>query len=307
MKSQVTQLPCSAELSAFELCPSGTYSTTPASTKCDACSPGYYGTALGASSADACQSCAAGSYANGLNLFSCVTARPFTWLYKDPITGYYYLTIPATSISQSRWSGDVEFTYWNKVRIHSILSQSATQVQLYVQYLGNSEFPCLSSTMDTTYAVVPRSRTIDFGSVGDCGFSYSSTRVNLEGTPFSILDQTSAWTATEGPCNFDHALYVSCASMQDCTAGISGDCGCASFNGLLGVYIASQFIADIQLACALDMSDPLLSCEGSEPMCGDPCTVCTAGAYSKGSGATSCQLCSAGSFSNISGTNTEKQ
>ena len=287
-------------MSAYVLCPSGAYSSGSRSTACQACIPGYYGTALGASTQEACQSCAAGSYANGIDPVSCVYATQFTWLYKDLSSGYYYVTLPTVSISESNYN-DIEYTYWSKVRIDSTLSESMTQVQLYVQYLGSSGVPCLSNTMDTTYAKIPPTRIVDFGSVSDCGFSSSSTRISLEGTPFSILDQTAAWVAIPGLCNFDPALSVACANLQDCTAVIIADCGMASFNGLLGVYNIPQFVADIQLACALYKNDPLLLCTGNETKCDDPCTVCPVGTYSSSSGASSCELCSAGFFSNATG------
>ena len=283
------------------MCPSGAYSPGTHSTACQTCIPGYYGTALGASTQEACKSCAAGSYANGIDPASCVHATQFTWLYKDLSNGYYYVTLPTISIAASNYNNNIEYTYWSKVRIDSTLSQSMTQVQLYVQYLGSSEVSCLSNTMDTTYAKIPPSRILDFGSVGDCGFSSSSTRVSLEGTPFSILDQTAAWVAIPGPCNFEPALSVTCASLQDCTAEINANCGQASFNGILGVCNVSQFVADIQLACALYKNDPLLLCTGNETKCDDPCTVCPVGTYSSSSGASSCELCSAGFFSNATG------
>ena len=289
-------------------CPRGTYSTALgafSSATCQSCIPGQYATALGASSSAACQSCAAGSFYNNKNadLSSCVYASEFTWLFKDPSNGFYYLNIPDTAVSVWNYFGVPVFTYWNKVRINSTLSQYLGQVQLFVQYLASNEIPCNGDTMDTTFATLPQQAysIADFGSVHDCGFIYTSTRLFLGGTPFSIVEQTSGWVATND-CNYASTLYVSCASLQDCNVGIVGDCGVADFKGLLGVYNVEQFVADIQLACVVYKGDPNLLCSGSEAMCGNPCSACAIGTYSSEPGASSCQPCSMGTFSNTTGT-----
>ena len=200
--------------------------------------------------------------------------------------------------------GVPEYTNWSKVRIHSRLSQSMSQVQLYVQSVGNSLIPCMSDTMDVTYATLASSSTrlTDFGSAASCVAMATSTRVDLQGTPFSIPNQAAAWTADPGPCNFAPTLAVACTGAQDCTATIQGYCGLASFRGLLGVYNASQFEIDVRVACALNGSDPLLSCNGDEKFCSDICTPCPAGTYSQTAGTSSCSLCGAGTFSTSIGT-----
>ena len=294
-------------LQVYLPCPRGTYSTiigALSAATCQKCIPGQYATALGASSSVACQSCAAGSFYNDndVDLSSCVYANEFTWLFKDK-NGFYYLNIPNTAVSVWNYYGSPVFTYWNKVRINSTLSQYLGQVQLFVQYLANNEEPCTGDTVDTTFATLSQqaSSFADFGTVHDCGFIYASTRLFLGGTPFSIVEQTSGWVATD-ECNYDSTLYVSCNSLQDCTVGIVGDCGAANFKGLLGVYNVEQYVADIQLACVLDKGDPNLLCSGYEAMCGDPCSTCSIGTYSSGPGATSCQPCCVGTFSETTGT-----
>ena len=289
-------------------CPRGSYSSTIgalSSALCQLCSPGQYATVAGASSPDACKSCSAGSYNNLVNLSSCVFAREFTWLFRDPDSGFYYLNMPIDSVSAVNY-GVPAYTYWSKVRIHSTLSQSIGQIQLYVLYVGNSLAPCLSSTIDPTYAklVEPKSMPpgnwfTDFGSVSDCQWIYTSTRLSLEGTPFSILDQTGAWAFES--CSWGPTMSVSCNGPQDCTAGIVGDCGGAYFNGMLGVHNLAQFVDDIQLACVLYKGDTRLSCSGNETMCYDPCTECSLGEFTSDLGATFCQLCPTATFSNDTG------
>ena len=231
---------------------------------------------------------------------NCIPSKEFTWLFKDPNTGFYYLNLPLVIPAENNYGNPV-YTYWKKVRINSKLSQSMTQVQLFVKYLGlgyNSD-PCTGNTVDTTYAMPlpsPDSLITDFGSVSDCGFQSSTTRVVLDGTPFSLPEQMASWTALEA-CNYLATMSGSCASMQDCTVSIVGDCGVAYFRGLLGVYNATQFAADVRVACALNGKDRLLSCQGDERFCSDPCIACPAGTYSSETNASSCQQCRAGTYS----------
>ena len=298
---------CSAGMPAYIPCLQGTYSSSTgalSSATCQKCGTGQYATALGASSSVSCQSCPAGSHYNwnGVDLSSCVFATEFTWLYKNLSTGFYYLNMPNTSSSTWNYYGAPISTYWSKVRINSTLSQSINRIQLYVGFVGNSESPCLGTTIDTTYAIVPQTRSwfADFASADDCGFIYASTRLYLEGSPFSIVEQTGGWVATD-VCNYASTMSVSCRSSQDCTVGIVGDCGSADFKGLLGVFNVEKFLTDVQLACALYKDDPNLSCLGNETLCSNPCSICAVGTYSSAPGLTTCQVCSAGSFSNTTG------
>jgi len=251
---------------------------------------------------NACRSCSAGSFSNGVDLSSCVSEKEFTWLFRDPANGYYYITMPTPAISVSNY-GTPYYTTWTKVRINSTLSLSMSQIQLFVQALDNPFASCVGKTVDAKYAVVPvqPDAFADFGTVSECYFLPAAMQLSLTGTPFSIVQQTAAWTGLQSStCNFLTTVSASCASMQDCSVSISGDCGFAAFSGLLGVYNVGQFMADIQRACVLYGNDPNLLCSGNMGMCNDSCTACVAGTYSA-AGASSCQLCPVGYFSNTTG------
>jgi hypothetical protein len=295
------------DYSSCAACPEGTYGTATGATSsaaCQTCSPGLYATASGATSPAICSGCPAGAYHSTASS-PCIPPRGLTWLFKDLGTGFYYLNLPQPVMAERNY-GVVEHTRWDKVRIHSNLSRSMRQVQLYVQYLGDSVSPCGSATMDTTYAtlVPPATLFTDFGSASDCYFKRASTRMVLEGTPFSVPgpDPSSSWTHDfPGPirCSWASRMSVACssASRQDCTVEIVGSCGMAAFHGLLDVIDAEQFAADVLVACALNRSDPLLGCIGDERFCSDPCRTCAAGTYGSAAGASLCEACWAGTFS----------
>ena len=303
------------------LCPAGKYGTATNQTICVQCSPGLYSSMLGATGSAACTQCSAGTYSSANGAAWQCNPPNLTWLFKSPLTGFYYLTLPVQQAASHFYSPTKTLTYWNKVRINSTLSNQMNVMLLYVQamnrtyqvpnvgVINSNTGPCLDtvSQFDATYAQVPSDTTTftDFGSAGSCGWSVGSTRTYLVGTPFGIRDTVQAYT---GPgCSWSYTFTFTCAGIQDCTTTIAGNCGGSEFMGVLSIINVTQFQSDVNQTCALYPYDPptLLSCSKTETVnytcASNPCQGCQAGSYGSSAGLSVCLQCPVGKYS--TGTN----
>ena len=115
------------------LCPAGKYGTATNQTFCVSCVPGSYSSAMGGTSSDICQKCSAGTYSTGIGQeWSCKPPN-ITWLFKSPITGFYYLTLPVQQAASRFFSPNNRITYWNKVRINSTLTNTMNVLLLLMK------------------------------------------------------------------------------------------------------------------------------------------------------------------------------
>ena len=274
------------------LCSAGTYASLQGTTLCTNCTAGTYSTALGVTNSGQCSSCGAGKY---LVTPATCSSPTLSWLFKSPITGYYYLNLPLPQT--------VGTTVWNKIRINSTLSNTASSILLYMAgmngtYETNGATPCyISGTQyDATYATIPSTFT-DYGTEGSCAWSPKVARANMVGTPFGIRDSLTSFT---GPgCSWSFSFSYACASSQECTCSFYGNCASCAFAGALSILNTTQFQADVNASCALYPYDPLLSCKGTETVSYSctpaQCQSCPANTYNV-PGTSGCTPCPPGSW-----------
>ena len=291
-------------------CSAGSYQNASGASQCLNCGAGSYTSNTGGS---ACIACTAGTFASTTGMTSCTGCYAgtygtisgwdggvpgnLTWLFFNASTGYYYVNLPGGNTCQRNY-GSVTTQTFTKARIYSMLQASMQTVQMYVQYTGNSLYPCSATTSyDTTYATYPLTSVngIDFGSAGSCSQNLATTQFSLTGTPFSVPNWASSWVNGAPACSFTITQSVSCSTVQTCTITIKGNCAGMYWNGLLTVYNTAAFQADIQNACLAYGGSQQLNCSGTADS--QRCNICPTGTYSSAVGAAQpCALCNAGTY-----------
>ena len=313
------------------LCAAGSYSNTTNSTACFLCGAGTFSSGLGLTSSTNCSACTSGTYSSQTGASQLCTLPKTTWLYKSPITAYYYLNLP--SQNAATWN-NAYYTYWNKVRINTTLSNSITTVLLYVMGknltweaqtctaaslttycpTGSNGGICNSNSClcpvvqyqyDITYAILPSptSYFVDYGGYTSCNSVATSNTINITGTPFSILNGVNSWLMPGcswfGACCAVPVTYT-CINAQVCTVSGEGNCAIPYFMGWLGVLNTTAFQNDVNVSCKLYPYDSLLSCTGQEVVnytCAPvPCSACPIGTYSSANGSSACLNCPAGMY-----------
>ena len=276
--------------SACTVCPAGSYNAVAGSSTCTTCPQGAYSIGSGAT---ACNLCAAGS-ASAVSGAStvCTAPRNLTWLFKDPANQFYYLNLPRVQNAAYHVGAYGQKNYgYSKVRIQSRLAANMTRIQLYVRHFDNPTSPCSSTKYDYKYGTGPTA--VEFGGIFTSSKTASIT-LNLRNSSFGLFNGINSWSTA---CSTSVSSFVrNCLDPQYCTLSMYAATGYAHFTGVLSVLNAASFDSDVYTACVLNVSDPLLQCEGGEAWCPSPCTGCQPGYYASDAGATQCTPCPMGAF-----------
>ena len=274
-------------------CGTGSYTSNTGGSVCIACIAGTFASTTGMTS---CTGCYAGSYGTISGWDGGVPGN-LTWLFFNASTGYYYVNLPGSNTCQRNFNGALSVQTFTKARIYSMLQASMQTVQMYVQYTGNSLYPCSATTSyDTTYATYPLTSAngIDIASAFSCSQYLATTQFSLAGTPFSVPNWASSWVNGAPSCSAAITSSVSCSTVQTCTITIKGNCAWMYWKGLLTVYNTAAFQTDIQAACVAYGGSQQLNCSGTDSL---RCNICPVGTYSSAVGATQpCALCNAGTY-----------
>ena len=276
-------------------CSVGQFSTAGAST-CSLCASGTYSSQTAASS---CSICSNGTYA--ISTSAATSTAPLTWLYRNPVSGTYFLNLPNPGTGIFQGSPDVgvnsEPTYWPKVAISTVLRKDLTSIQLSTNAMSGT---CSSSTFDTTFAQSCVTLTssllyLAFGYVGNCNGANPKAIIDFSGTPFGVAASTFV------ACDASPTPTTSCTSASYCSVQVSsgnGGCSTAQFTGVITVLNTTWFNQEINQACALYGSSSNLQCSGTEvsaTVATSPCLQCANGLFST-VGSTTCSECQAGTY-----------